>query len=35
MMSDEDLAKYKVNRPPANQSVWIASHKDGEDPDSH
>jgi hypothetical protein len=32
MMSDQDLAKYKVNRPPATQSVWFASHKDGEDP---
>lgn len=32
MMSDEDHAKYKVNRPPATQSAWIASHKDGDDP---
>jgi hypothetical protein len=31
-MSDEDLAKYNVKRPPASQSVWIASHKNGEDP---
>ena len=32
MMTDEDLAKYKVKRPSALQSVWIASHRDGEDP---
>jgi hypothetical protein len=32
MMSDEDLAKYQVDRPTATQSVWIASHKNGEDP---
>jgi hypothetical protein len=32
MMSDEDLAKYKVDRPTATQSVWIATHKNGEDP---
>jgi hypothetical protein len=31
-MSDEDLAKYKVQRPAASQSVWIATHKNGEDP---
>ena len=31
-MSDEDLAKYKVNRPSASQSVWVASHRNGEDP---
>jgi hypothetical protein len=31
-MSDEELAKYKVKRPSASQSVWVASHKDGEDP---
>lgn len=31
-MSDAELAKYKVQRPPASQSVWIASHKNGEDP---
>jgi hypothetical protein len=31
-MSDEDLAKYKVKRPSTSQSVWIASHKSGEDP---
>lgn len=31
-MSEEDLAKYKVQRPTASQSVWIATHKNGEDP---
>jgi hypothetical protein len=31
-MSDEELAKYKVKRPPASQGVWIASHKNGENP---
>ena len=31
-MSDEDLAKYEVKRPLASQSVWIASHNNGEDP---
>jgi hypothetical protein len=31
-MSDEDLAKNKVKRPSPSQSVWIASHKNGEDP---
>ncbi|OIQ77851.1 hypothetical protein GALL_404510 [mine drainage metagenome] len=31
-MSYEDLAKYEVKRPSASQSVWIASHKNGEDP---
>ncbi|MBN8993027.1 MAG: hypothetical protein J0H42_32745 [Rhizobiales bacterium] len=29
---DEYLAKHNVKRPSASQSVWIASHKDGEDP---
>lgn len=29
-MSDEDLAKYKVKRPSAMQTVWVGSHKDGE-----
>lgn len=31
-MTDEDLAKYKVRRPDAIQTVWIASHENGEDP---
>lgn len=31
-MTDENLAKYKVKRPDAIQTVWIASHKNGEDP---
>jgi hypothetical protein len=31
-MPDEELAKYKVKRPSASQIVWVASHKDGEDP---
>jgi hypothetical protein len=31
-MPDADIAKYKVQRPAASQSVWIATHKDGEDP---
>src|SRR5260370_9078139 len=31
-MPDEHLAKYNVNRPPASQSVCIASHKNVEDP---
>ncbi len=29
---DEYFEKLKVKRPSASQSVWIASHKDGEDP---
>jgi hypothetical protein len=29
---DEYFAKHHVKRPPASQSVWIASHKSGEDP---
>ncbi|MHC2275361.1 hypothetical protein ACVME8_001972 [Bradyrhizobium diazoefficiens] len=31
-LTDEDLAKYKVKRPDVVQTVWIASHKNGEDP---
>jgi hypothetical protein len=31
-MPDEDLAKYNVQRPAASQTVWIATHKNGEDP---
>jgi hypothetical protein len=26
------LAKYKEKGPSASQIVWVASHKDGEDP---
>ncbi|MDE5443193.1 hypothetical protein GWG65_17390 [Bradyrhizobium sp. CSA207] len=31
-LTEEDLAKYKVKRPDAIQTAWIASHKNGEDP---
>jgi hypothetical protein len=29
---DEYFARHGVSRPSTSQSVWIASHKDGEDP---
>lgn len=31
-LSDNDLDKYSAKRPSEFQSVWIASHKDGEGP---
>lgn len=31
-VSDEELAANNFARPAASQTVWIASHKDGEDP---